>query len=142
MTLVETISHPPGLSFFSFPALVSIMAVILGFVVVYRFMKDNNKQQTRKTGRNKKVATIIQNVDFHVVIFYNRHAGGLSKYFVDEYNPTIHKSITLVQLDTEDTDAVLDGIVIDANTRVVVCGGDISFYKLFNIHCDEISLIV
>ena len=127
MTLVESVSHSSGLSFFSFPVLVSIIAVILGFVVVYRYFKKSNKYKTQKTGKNHTTITNYQNVDFHVVIFYNRHAGGLSKYFVDDYNATIHKNITLVQLDTEDTDAILDDIVIDANTRVVVCGGDISF---------------
>ena len=127
MTLVESVSHSSGLFIYSFPVLVSIIAVILGFVVVYRYFKKSNKHETQKTGKNHTTITNDQNVDFHIVIFYNRHAGGLSKYFVDEYNTNIHKNITLVQLDTEDTDAILDDIVIDANTRVVVCGGDISF---------------
>lgn len=66
--------------------------------------------------------------DLSIYVFYNPLSGGFSKSFIKECKENTRYNIVLISMTDPNSSAFIDNIVPSPNSRIVICGGDISSF--------------
>lgn len=69
-----------------------------------------------------------RNTDLSIYVFYNPLSGGFSKSFIKKCSENTTYNIVLISMTDPDSSAFIDNIIPSSNTRIVICGGDISSF--------------